>query len=189
MGLRFRNSIKIARGVRLNVGKKGVSLSLGGNGATVNIGRKGVRGTVGIPGTGLSYSAPLMERSHERTRSSDTPQQKFWAVRIILWLMIGFIVYVSVGLVISAIAHADESNSPNYCHDAQKNLDWEKMVADYPSDPIIIKLAGLREGLCVMIDRGQITQEQGVNLWEEERQRSVVERSADDAKKAPKYDL
>lgn len=190
MGLRFRKSIKISKGVRINISKTGTSLSLGSRGATVNIGKKGVRGTVGLPGTGLSYSAPLTERApQQRTISGDTPPQKFWAGRIVLGLMLGFIVYVAVGLLISTFAHAEESKSPNYCHDAQKNQDWLEMVAKYPNDPIIIKLAGLREGLCMMIDRGQITLEQGVDLWEAERQRSVVERGNDDAKKAPRYDL
>jgi hypothetical protein len=97
------------------------------------------------------------------------------------------VILVTLFFPISALS--EEAATVNYCHDDQKNQDWEKMVADYPNDPIIIKLAGLRVGLCVMIDRGQITHEQGVNLWEEERQRSIVERSNDDAKKAPKYVL
>jgi hypothetical protein len=46
----------------------------------------------------------------------------------------------------------------------------------------VIELAGLREVLCLMIDRGQITHAQGVDLWEEERQRRIVERSDEDAK-------
>jgi hypothetical protein len=100
-----------------------------------------------------------------------------------------FIAYLSVGFLVSTIAHSEEIKSPNYCHDAQKTQEWMEMVEKYPADPIVIKLAGLREGLCMMIDRGQITLEQGIDLWEDERQRSMVERSNDDAKKAPKYDL
>ncbi len=41
MGLRFRKSVKIAPGIRVNFGKKGSSLSIGGRGATVNISKKG----------------------------------------------------------------------------------------------------------------------------------------------------
>ncbi len=60
MGLRFRKIISILPGLRLNVSKSGVSTSLGGRGATVNVGANGKRTvTVGIPGTGLSYQAPL----------------------------------------------------------------------------------------------------------------------------------
>lgn len=58
MGFRFRRSIKIIPGVRVNIGKKGVSsVSLGGRGARTTISKKGVRNTVGLTGTGLSYSS------------------------------------------------------------------------------------------------------------------------------------
>ncbi|MGQ1413976.1 DUF4236 domain-containing protein [Acinetobacter baumannii] len=57
MGFNFRKSFKIAPGLRLNVGKKGISsVSIGGKGARVNLSKKGTRTTVGISGTGLSYS-------------------------------------------------------------------------------------------------------------------------------------
>ncbi len=57
MPWRFRRSKKIAPGVRLNMGKRGMSLSFGGRGATVNVGRRGIRSTVGIPGSGISYTS------------------------------------------------------------------------------------------------------------------------------------
>ena len=56
MGWRFRKSIRIIPGVRVNLGKKGASVSLGGRGLTHTVGPKGSRTTVGIPGTGISYS-------------------------------------------------------------------------------------------------------------------------------------
>lgn len=59
MGLRFRQSFTLFPGVRLNVGKRGMSASFGVPGATLNLSGRGFRGTVGIPGSGLSYSAML----------------------------------------------------------------------------------------------------------------------------------
>jgi hypothetical protein len=56
MGFRFRKSIKLFPGVRINLSKSGVSTLVGVPGATVNISDKGTRTTVGIPGSGLSYS-------------------------------------------------------------------------------------------------------------------------------------
>src|SRR5437899_677393 len=53
---RFRRSIKIAPGVRWNIGKKGSSISLGGHGITHTIDTKGSQTTIGIPGTGISYT-------------------------------------------------------------------------------------------------------------------------------------
>ena len=56
MGFRFRRSVRIAKGVRLNFGSRGTSVSVGGRGTTVNFSRRGTRTTIGIPGTGISYS-------------------------------------------------------------------------------------------------------------------------------------
>lgn len=56
MGIRFRKSIKIANGIRLNVSKSGVSLSLGKKGLHYSINSKGTStATASLPGTGLSY--------------------------------------------------------------------------------------------------------------------------------------
>nr|DAX89274.1 MAG TPA: Protein of unknown function (DUF4236) [Caudoviricetes sp.] len=60
MGTRFRKSIKLGSGVKLNVGKTGLSLSAGTKGARVTMNSKGrVTGTVGVPGTGVSYTSTL----------------------------------------------------------------------------------------------------------------------------------
>lgn len=56
MAFRFRKSVKIAPGVRLNFSKSGVSTSIGKRGATVNISKRGTRITAGLPGTGISAS-------------------------------------------------------------------------------------------------------------------------------------
>ena len=56
MGLRFRKSITILPGVKLNLGKTGASVSLGVKGLHANIHTSGkVTGTASLPGTGISY--------------------------------------------------------------------------------------------------------------------------------------
>jgi hypothetical protein len=57
VGFRFRRSVKLMPGIRVNLSTRGASLSLGGRGATVNLSSRGTRTTVGIPGSGLSYSS------------------------------------------------------------------------------------------------------------------------------------
>lgn len=100
MGFRFRKSIKLAPGVRLNVTKKGISsLSIGKRGATINVGKKGTRGTVGLNGTGLSYSA---YHAHHKTRSTpsarnpypetDTDAIQIQHRKIGIWLGIGIVI-------------------------------------------------------------------------------------------------
>jgi hypothetical protein len=56
MGFRFRRSIRLLPGVRLNLSKGTPSISVGPRGFTANIGKRGVRGTAGLPGSGLSYT-------------------------------------------------------------------------------------------------------------------------------------
>jgi hypothetical protein len=55
MGWRFRRSVKVLPGVRLNLSKSGLSTTIGVRGASVNIGNRGSYLNVGLPGTGLSY--------------------------------------------------------------------------------------------------------------------------------------
>jgi hypothetical protein len=72
MGLRFHRSLKIAPGLRINLGLRGLtSLSVGGRGATLNLGKRGVKGTLSLPGTGLSYQ----HRFGRQPGSSSATQQ------------------------------------------------------------------------------------------------------------------
>lgn len=65
MGFRFRKSIRIGGGFRVNLSKSGVSYSWGVKGYTVTKKADGrIRQTVSIPGTGLSYSTESGRRSH-----------------------------------------------------------------------------------------------------------------------------
>ena len=64
MGLNFRKSFKVAPGVRVNVGKRGVGMSVGGKGLRYSVHSSGRRtSTVGIPGSGISYSSTSSSRS------------------------------------------------------------------------------------------------------------------------------
>lgn len=66
MGWRFRRSIKILPGIRLNFGKNGISsTTIGGKFFKTNVSGRGVRHTLSAPGTGLSYSTPTSKGSSE----------------------------------------------------------------------------------------------------------------------------
>ncbi|MGE0063482.1 MAG: DUF4236 domain-containing protein [Xanthobacteraceae bacterium] len=56
MGFRFRKSVRILPGVRLNFSKSGTSVSIGTRGLRYTVGTKGTRTTVGLPGTGISWT-------------------------------------------------------------------------------------------------------------------------------------
>ena len=54
--MRFRKSVSIVPGVKMNFGKGSVGLSVGTKGARCSINSKGrATRSVGIPGTGISF--------------------------------------------------------------------------------------------------------------------------------------
>ena len=59
MAFRFHRRISLFPGIRLNLGKTGVSISAGVRGASVTAGKRGIYGNVGAPGTGMSYRTRL----------------------------------------------------------------------------------------------------------------------------------
>jgi hypothetical protein len=61
----------------------------------------------------------------------------------------------------------------NYCHDQAIAADWRRTLSETPNDPLVIKLYGLREGLCGFAD-GRVSLDQATEIWERERAESVV---------------
>lgn len=55
MGLRFRRTVRLFPGVKLNFSRSGVSTTIGVRGAGITLGPHGAYANVGLPGTGLSY--------------------------------------------------------------------------------------------------------------------------------------
>lgn len=80
MGLRFKRSIKISKGAKINLGKTGVSLSVGTRGAHYTVHSSGKKTTsVGLPGTGLSYVST--SGGGTRTRTSQSVSSAAYAQR------------------------------------------------------------------------------------------------------------
>lgn len=74
--MRFRKSIKIAKGLRINIGSKGISsVSVGGKGLTLNASKKGVRATASIPGSGLSQSGMLHTADRNQKTVNNTSER------------------------------------------------------------------------------------------------------------------
>ena len=100
MGFRFRKTIKLFPGVKLNFSRSGVSTSIGGPGATINISKHGTRGTVGIPGTGVSYSENLSKPEHPQpVATTDLVQEQEDGMSmsaLLLWGLLGLFVFLLV---------------------------------------------------------------------------------------------
>lgn len=110
MGWRVRRSVKIAPGVRWNIGKTGSSLSVGGKGLTANVSKKGVRTTASIPGTGVSYSsmskaAPKTKKAAPVAQFEEQPRRGFFGsvFRLFWWLFKATAVLAVVLIVIALI--------------------------------------------------------------------------------------
>ena len=73
MGFRFRKSIDVGHGLRINLSKSGVGFSVGGKGLRVTKTADGrTRTTASIPGTGLSW----VEESGSKSKNKKTPSPK-----------------------------------------------------------------------------------------------------------------
>lgn len=113
MGFRFRKSFKIAPGIRLNLGKSGVSTSIGVRGAHVTLGPRGARTTVGIPGTGMSWTETSSGLRRPRSSQVEDVQQlgdsspagdtnKAKAVAIVLAVALAVGMFMALVLVLTA---------------------------------------------------------------------------------------
>lgn len=88
MAIRFRKSIKVAPGLRLNISKSGVSTSVGGKGLTANVSKRGgVETTASIPGTGLSASTSYPARKRG-SREGAGLNATGWAILCLIGLVL-----------------------------------------------------------------------------------------------------
>lgn len=114
MGFRFRKTIRLLPGVRLNISKGGFSTSIGRPGATINVGKRGVRGTVGLPGSGLSYSDMIVKRGQGKIRSThaigyDTPNENSPKPRNPLIIAVAVVAVIAALLFAAGLMSARQS--------------------------------------------------------------------------------
>ena len=67
----------------------------------------------------------------------------------------------------------------NYCTDPESWGEWEELVAKYPNDSDVQTLHALRIGLCLKIERGDLTIEQGTDIFEKARQAIFEKKKAE----------
>lgn len=72
MGLRFRKSIKIAPGLKVNLNKNSISATVGTKGAHYTVNSNGKRtASVGIPGTGIYYTKSSSDQKSQTATNND----------------------------------------------------------------------------------------------------------------------
>lgn len=112
MGFRFRRSIRVAPGIKLNLSKSGISTSIGRPGATLNLGSHGTRATIGLPGTGLSYSTKMQVGGSQGGRDSGGARSG-GAARGCGWLLFIMLMLLLLGQCLRSAEKADPSPSPS----------------------------------------------------------------------------
>ena len=122
MGFRFRKSVKIAPGVRLNIGKKSVGISAGVKGARVSVNSNGrVTKSVGIPGTGLSYvttskigdsnqsdneqpnGTPVSAPDPQPSAPEPSPQKRYTGIKILSIVLIALGLFLSIATIVGGL--------------------------------------------------------------------------------------
>ena len=63
------------------------------------------------------------------------------------------------------------------------------MIAKYPEDDLVLHLAGLREGLCNMVDRGQISKDKAIDIFESAKGGAVSQRFTEDVLNSKNTDI
>ena len=77
MGFRYRKSINLGKGFRVNMSKSGPGFSWGGNGFRLTRTAKGnIRGTAYIPGTGISYQKEFKDPLNKNKAQKATKSKK-----------------------------------------------------------------------------------------------------------------
>lgn len=100
MGMRFRKSINLGGGARVNISKSGIGGSIGGKGYRyTKKANGGTRNTVSIPGTGISYVKESGSKSKKKSAEVKAMTQErienhiefafFW----IIYRVMGFITF------------------------------------------------------------------------------------------------
>ena len=72
MGFRYRKSINLGGGFRINISKSGIGYSWGVKGYRITKTARGtVRRTTSIPGSGISFTEETEKNNHRRISLSD----------------------------------------------------------------------------------------------------------------------
>lgn len=95
MGLNFRKSIKVADGVKLNIGKKSAGVSVGGKYGGVSYNTKsGARVRASLPGTGLSYTKSLNsvgKKGKSKSKSKSSTKKTVQTILTVLIVLVAVI--------------------------------------------------------------------------------------------------
>jgi len=88
--------------------------------------------------------------------------------------------------VVHSISSAE---SENYCHDNESWKKWDELIQEAPQDTALQTLHALRIGLCVKVDRGEITLDMATEIFESAREAIIQKRKEDQKREQDKQKL
>lgn len=89
---------------------------------------------------------------------------------------------------IAATAHAGEDDEfyENQCHDQAAWAKIDDLLKKVPNDHMVIRTYAMRLGICRLIEEKKISLENGIRVFDIERQRAVMERSMEESERKRK---
>jgi len=78
---------------------------------------------------------------------------------------------------------APAPEAENWCHRPDSWTKLDALLKQNPADPLVIRSYALRIGICLLIDEGKISLQRGIEVFDVEKQRVIMERSYQDSRK------
>ena len=83
----------------------------------------------------------------------------------------------------TAAAASDNSEPANYCQNPESWAEWQELLAKHPDDRGLQTLHALRLGICLKVERVEITLDEGTAIFEDAR-RSLIAQKEEAKRKA-----
>ncbi len=93
---------------------------------------------------------------------------------------------LSLILVFCSFIYAE---SDNYCLDQESWKEWDALVERNPNDMEVQALHALRIGLCVKVDKGEITLDKATQIFESAREAIIQKRKEDQKREKDRQKL
>jgi len=96
-------------------------------------------------------------------------------VMVLGWLLVGVPLAAQAESPLTAEEPTAEENA---CHDAASRQEWQDLLARHPQDMDVHTLHALRLGLCLKVDRGELSVVEATTIFEEARRALLAHQRA-----------
>jgi hypothetical protein len=125
---------------------------------------------------GPFYKQPSMEKKGKITAFD------FFSLAIMMAALVFFSISANATSAEETPPSDQKADPDNYCYQQKAWDDIEKLRQEAPNDPLVIRMYAMRKGLCMLIEEGKIPFEQGIEIFELERSRTLIERQQEETR-------